>query len=368
MRYRFLYPSLPDRSVFDQHVDEILASGWLSNAGPKVQVLEEALAAELGVDHVVCVSSGSLGLLILLRALGIPRGTEVLLPAFNFPAPAEAALWNGLRLRYAEVRSDLLTLDPEDASQRCSAQTRLLMPVHALGNLADVDAFVALAEERDLLLIFDGASATGSLLLCRRVARAGEGTVVSLHATKVLPAGEGGIIMTDDGALADECRRLINFGFEVDRGVRRYGINAKMSELNAAFALAGLETLETNLQLRRELAEAYLESLVRVPWLVPHVDRAAVMQLFPVTLAPAYPASGRLALRQRWETDGIETRCYYDPPLHRMAAFQPPDPVSLPITEDLCARVICLPFHTRLTPESVADIVSRIEAAGAPVC
>lgn len=362
--YRFLEPSFPDLTVFARFMQEVLESKRLSNAGPKVKELEASFCTLFEINQVICVSSASLGLLVLLRALEVPKNKEVLLPAYNFPAPAEAVLWNGLRLSYAEVHPDDLTLDPLDAARRCSSQIKVIMPVHSLGNLADVDAFRSLAEKRGLLLIFDGASALGTLISSgRKTTGIGLATVVSLHATKILPAGEGGAILTNDRSLADVCRRLVNFGFDSEGSVCRYGLNAKMSELQAAFALAGLKNLRGNMKLRLELAEAYRKGLSRIPWLSPCAAKESIMHLFPVMLSPSYPAHTREALRQQWEALGIETRSYYNLPLHLMPAFRPSRPISLPITEDVCSRVICLPFHTQLSFESIEDIINKIEAA-----
>jgi dTDP-4-amino-4,6-dideoxygalactose transaminase len=366
MKYRFLIPSLPDSEIFDQHVKHIIARGWLSNWGMEVRALEEALCDLLNTEHAICVSSCSMGLLILLRALDLPENAEVLLPAYNFPAPAEAVLWNRCQLSYADIESHDLTMDPVDTLQRFTPKTQVIIPVHSLGNLANVSAFGQIAAEGDIHLIFDGASALGSLLMTKDAAGIGQATVISLHATKVLPAGEGGVILTNNPDLARTCRQLINYGFTENRTVNRYGFNGKMSELNAAFALAGLRGLDSHLRYRRELAAVYNDWLEKIPWLQSHANPNAVMQLFPVTLTPDLPVRLRGILRKVWEQHGIETRCYYHPPLHQMTAFKPSSSVSLPTTQEISARVICLPFHTNLTPDDIEDIMTQIQAIGVP--
>ncbi|UCH95433.1 MAG: aminotransferase class I/II-fold pyridoxal phosphate-dependent enzyme [Candidatus Aminicenantes bacterium] len=361
-RYRFLEPSCPDLSIFTGYIKGIVSGGRLSNNGPMVKKLEASFKNLFEVEQAICVSSATLGLLILLRVLDITPGSEVILPSFNFPAPAEAALWNRLELSYGEIRGDDLTMDVSQLNKCLNHRSRVIMPVHSMGNLADVDAWHFFAKKHDLCLLFDGASAIGSLILPGKgKAGIGIGTVISLHATKILPAGEGGVILTNDRSLSKLCRQLINFGFDTKGSVNFYGLNAKLSELHAAFVLAGLKNLHDNLNLRVELMEVYLENLGRIPWLIPCVSSPSVPHLFPVLLNHRYPASLRESLLNQLHLQGIETRCYYNPPLHRMPAFKPALPISLPITEEVCSRIICLPFHTGLSPGSVIDMINRME-------
>ena len=247
-------PAVRDPGSVRGHVDDILASGVLTD-GPLVRQLEERAADYLGVRHCVAVGSCTAGLMLVLRAADLMG--DVLVPSFTFAATAHAVAWNGLRPVFVDIRSDTLTMSPEACERAIDDGTSAILAAHIFGTPCDVEAFGRIAKERGLRLFFDAAHAFGSRHGEQMVGGFGDAEVFSLSPTKVLVAGEGGLIATNDDLLAERCRIGRNYGNPGDYDCLFVGLNARMSEFHAAVALASFDDLEDRLTERQELAAAY---------------------------------------------------------------------------------------------------------------
>ena len=261
-------------------VEAIVRSGLLTN-GPFVRRLEVRAAAYLGVRHCVAVACCTAGLMLVLRVAELTG--EVIVPSFTFAATAHAVDWNGLRPVFADVDPDTLTLAPASVERGIGLRTSAILATHVYGTPCDVEGLAALAEEHGLRLFFDAAHAFGSRHRGRMVGGFGDAEVFSLSPTKVLVAAEGGIIATDDDLLAERCRIGRDYGNPGDYDCRFIGLNARMSELHAAVALASFEDLEERLRERTRLADAYRSALGSVPGvsfpIVPDGDRSTYKDL-----------------------------------------------------------------------------------------
>src|ERR1044071_2099150 len=193
---RVARPALPDFEALAPEMRDVLASGLLSK-GRYLRAFEEALAEHLGVRHAVAVSSGTTGLMLTYQALGL-KG-EVVVPSFTFMATVSALVWAGVRPVFADSNQETSNLDPEAAEAVITDQTSAIVAVHNHGNPADVEGLRALAERHGLRLVFDAAHALGSLYEGAPVGPQGDANVFSLSFTKLLVAGEGGVVATDDG-------------------------------------------------------------------------------------------------------------------------------------------------------------------------
>jgi len=234
-------PAIADPASVAEAVGVILASGVLTN-GPYVRRLERRAAEYLGVRHCVAVASCTAGLMLSLRASGLSG--DVVLPSFTFSASAHAVAWNGLRPVFADIRPDDLLLDPGAVARSAGVRTSAILATHTYGTPCDVETLGRLARDNGIRLFFDAAHAFGSRRGQAMVGGFGDAEVFSLSPTKVLIAGEGGIIATNDDSLAERCRVGRDYGNPGDYDTRFIGLNARMSELHAATALASFEDLE----------------------------------------------------------------------------------------------------------------------------
>jgi len=204
----FTQPSMPDRRKLDKYLDGIYQSKWLTNNGPLVRELTVRLEEYLGVENLLLVSSGTMGLQIAYRALGIsgPSNdgqTEVITTPFTFVATESSLRWEGLRPKFADIRPDTFNLCPEKSAELITANTRAVLPVHVYGNPCDIDAFDEISTNSDSKLVYDAAHAFGVRVNGRSVLSSGDASVLSFHATKVFHTVEGGgVVFKDPDALS----------------------------------------------------------------------------------------------------------------------------------------------------------------------
>jgi dTDP-4-amino-4,6-dideoxygalactose transaminase len=338
--------------------------------GPTVGELEERVADYLGVGHAVAVSSCTAGLMLVLRTCDLTG--DVVLPSFTFQATAHAVSWNGLRPTFADIDPDTLTLSARAAIRATGMRTSAILATHTYGTPADVDGLAEAARQSGIRLVFDAAHAFGARHGDRPVGGFGDAEVFSLTPTKPLVAGEGGIVATDDDDLAAAVRLARDYGKEPDYDVRIIGLNARMSELHAAVALASLEGIEERVARRNELAAAYRQTLGGIHGLgFPSVrpgDRSTFKDLTILVDADAFGLDA-VSLGRALAAEGVETRRYYAPPVHRTKAYRSgANGGHLPVTDDAAARVLTLPLWEAMTDADVglvAEAIGRIQRSPA---
>lgn len=360
-------PSVPDPTVLGPYLDKILSSGVLTN-GPFVRELERAAATYLGVGHCIAVASCTAGLMLVIRGSGLSG--DVVVPSFTFMATAHAVAWNGLRPVFADIDPGSLTLSPEAAERLIGVRTSAILATHVYGTPCDIGGLTELAQHHGIRLFFDAAHAFGSKHLGTPVGRFGDAEIFSLSPTKVLVAGEGGLIATDDDRLAERCRIGRDYGNPGDYDCDFVGLNARMSEIHAATALASLENLDGYVAHRNVLAQMYREQLVGVPGLrFPEVregDRSTYKDLTVLVNDEEFGMDAN-GLSAALAAVGIETRRYYSPPVHRMRAYRNSNVAKggLPNTEIAARSALTLPMWSEMgerTVERVAGAVKRIRS------
>jgi dTDP-4-amino-4,6-dideoxygalactose transaminase len=362
-------PTFPHPDSVARATSTILASGVLTN-GSFVRELEARAADYLGVRHCVAVASCTSGLMLALRASGLSG--DVVLPSFTFSATAHAVAWNGLRPVFADISAGNLLLDPAAAARATGVRTSAILATHTYGTPCDVEGLQAVARRAGIHLFFDAAHAFGSMRGATMVGGFGDAEVFSLSPTKVLIAGEGGIIATNDDDLAERCRIGRDYGNPGDYDTRFVGLNARMSELHAATALASFEDLEDRLVRRNELADRYHKVLGDLPGisfpLVADGDRSTYKDL-TILIDPERFGMDAAAVARALEAEGIQTRRYYSPPVHRQRAYRSLVPANgpLPVTDAAAAKVLTLPLFTGMTDEQVdgvGAVLARLAALG----
>ena len=351
-------PAIADPAAGAEAAGTILASGVLTN-GPYVRRLEERAAAYLGVRHCVAVASCTAGLMLSLRASNLSG--DVVLPSFTFSASAHAVAWNGLRPVFTDIRPDDLLLDPDAVARSAGVRTSAILATHTYGTPCDVEALGAFARRNGIRLFFDAAHAFGSRRGHTMVGGFGDAEVFSLSPTKVLIAGEGGIIATNDDSLAERCRVGRDYGNPGDYDTRFVGLNARMSELHAATALASFEDLEERIAQRNQLAERYRQVLADVPGIdfpaVAEGDRSTYKD-FTILIDPDSFGMDAPAAAAALAAEGIQTRRYNSPPVHRQRAYRWVGLANggLPETDRAAARVLTLPLWTPMAGDQVDGV------------
>jgi dTDP-4-amino-4,6-dideoxygalactose transaminase len=367
-RLPLVRPSVPEIETLQHDLAKILGSGVLTDGG-YVREFEDRSARYLGVRHCVAVASCTAGLMLLLRAAELSG--DVVVPSFTFAATAHAVHWNGLRPVFADIDGSTLTLSPDAVAETVRVRTSAILATHTYGTPCDVERLESVAAANGLRLFFDAAHAFGSRRSGVAIGGFGDAEVFSLSPTKVLTAGEGGVIATNDDVIAQRCRIGRDYGNPGDYDCRFVGLNARMSEIHAAFALRSLETLEDRIARRNELARMYRSSIGTIAGIgfaevAPH-DRSTYKD-FALLVDPEIFGSEAPWLATALAAEGVETRRYFSPPVHLMRAYRGlPPSLPLPNTELASARILCLPMWSDMTAdqiERVALAIARIWTAG----
>lgn len=363
--YPVSMPHLGGREV--SYVTDAVQSGWISSLGAYVSRFEADFAAFCGVDHAVTVANGTVALHLALHALGIGTGDEVIVPDLSFIATANAVLMVGARPIFADIDPDSLCLDPARLEALITPRTRAIMPVHLYGHPADMAAINAIAQAHDLHVIEDAAEAHGSAIGVGRVGSFGTCATFSFYANKNLTTGEGGMVVTNDHALARELRELRDHAMSPQRRYwhDRMGFNYRMTNLQAALGCAQMEQVEGFLRIRRALFAGYAERLSDIPGLRLNREAAHTTNSYWMICAEVEGADAirrdRVcgALRAR----GVDTRPYFYP-MSDMPHFadDPETRADTPVAHRISAGGFNLPTYLTLQPEDLDTICAALRA------
>jgi dTDP-4-amino-4,6-dideoxygalactose transaminase len=354
----FVRPSVPDLERVVARFSPSYERGMLTN-GALVREFEEQAAPRLGVAHVIAVSSCTAGLMLVLRALELEG--PVVLPSFTFSASAHAVAWNGLEPRFVECDPASFQVDPASVQRRIDGAGAVLA-THVFGAPCAIDELDGIVAAAGVPLVFDAAHAFGSRHADRAIGGFGTAEVFSLSPTKVVVAGEGGVVATGDAALAEQIRIGRDYGNPGDYDTRFVGLNARMSELHAAIALESLSGLDARLVERRRVVDRYRNGLAELPGVAAqHVDPRDISTYKDFTVAIDDDAFGlsRDAVVDALRADGIDTRNYFSPPVHRQHSYRDVEPYDLPVTDAVAGRVVSLPIYASLTDAQI-DAVTRV--------
>jgi perosamine synthetase len=339
-----------------QAVMEALDSGMLAQ-GPRTAKFEERFAQVCGVKHAVATSSGTTALHIALLASGIGPGDEVITTPFTFIASANSILFTGARPVFTDIDAATFNLDPQLIERAITPRTKAILPVHLYGYLCDMDALQAVADRHGLKIIEDACQAVGAAYRDKKAGSFGVGCF-SLYATKNIMSGEGGMITTDDDAVAEKCRLLRNHGMK-----RRYyhdmlGFNFRMTDLCAAIGLAQIDRLEDFTAKRRANA-AYLNTNI-TSVITPQVKPGYQHVWHQYTIRLDGGRNRDAAVKHLSEA-GVGTGVFYPVPAHQQDYVREiVGDVRLPVSEQLAQEVISLPVHPQLNQSDLDTIVAAV--------
>ena len=337
-------------------LDRVVARGWFV-LGPEVESFETEFAQACGARFAVGVGNGTDAIALLLRALGIGPGDDVVVPAMTAAFSALAVMAAGARPVFADVEPGTLTLAPAACEAAITTRTRALLVVHLYGQPADMPALTRIASRHGLALVEDCCQAHAATAGGAPVGTFGAGGAYSFYPTKNLGAlGDGGAVATNDAALAARIRRLRNGG-QADRYRHvEAGINSRLDELQAAVLRVRLPHLARWTARRREIAARYRGLLSSSIELLEHREPGHVHHLFPVR-TPA-----RDALQAALGASGIETLIHYPVSLPEQPAFAACAPASCPVAASAARTLLSLPLHPRLADAEIDRIAAAVAA------
>ena len=369
MEIPFTRPTLPPFKLLIDRVEAFYDTGMITN-GPVVRRLETSVRDALLVDNAVAVSCCTSGLMLALKCLGLSG--KVALPSFTFFATAHAVVWNGLEPVFVDIEPDTWNMSPEALKRALEEDEGIsaVLPVHVFGNPCDVDALEELAGDRGMSLVYDSAHAMGARVGNRCVGCFGDAEVFSLSPTKIVVAGEGGVITTPDDELAEQLRAGRDYGNRGDYDPVFVGLNARMSEFHAALAMESFQMLEENVLRRNAIADKYAEGLSCLPGITPQAIREGNRSTFKdltVLVNEERFGLSRDALSWYLSRKGIDSRKYYDPPVHRTKAYRERWGMKydefLPVTNKLSRQALSLPIWSHMELGLVDSVVESVQGA-----
>ncbi|HEY2827266.1 MAG TPA: DegT/DnrJ/EryC1/StrS family aminotransferase [Pirellulales bacterium] len=351
-------PTLPKFDQLNAELSEIIGSGMVTR-GRHLRAFEEAAAQHLHVKHAVAVSSCTTGLMLAYQGLGL-RG-DIIAPSFTFMATISSAIWAGLRPVLVEVDQRTQNIDPAAIERAITSATSAIVAVHQFGNPADIAALEEIAKRRGLKLVFDAAHGFGASYQGVPVGGQGDAHVYSLSPTKLVVAGEGGIVATNSDELADKIRRGREYGMGNGYDSLFAGINARMSEFHACLGRHSLGMLEPHATRRQEVVAIYRRELGRLPGIGFQevlLDNRCSYKDFSLTVDVAAFGLTRDELARALAAENIDTRKYYDPPVHRQTAYRQfaPTEGQLKVTEWLAETSLSLPLWSHMSDEIALQI------------
>lgn len=360
--------SRPDLSQNDRDiVMRVLSTDQLS-IGPMVTEFEKAIADRASCKYAVAVNSGTSGLHLIVRSLGIGDGDEVITTPFSFIASSNSIMFERAKPVFVDIRPDTLNIDPDRIERAISGKTKAILPVHAFGQPADMEPIREIANRHHLAIIEDSCEAIGAEYHGRPAGSFGDAGVFAFYPNKQITTGEGGIIVTNNEEIAKLSRSMRNQGRgEANTWLahERLGFNYRLDEMSAALGLSQLKQLDGFLEARARVAETYNQKLRRIDGVViPHIAPSVKMSWFVYVIQlPAHV--NRDAVAQYLDEHGVGCRPYFTPihlqPFYsRLFGYKRGD---YPITEEVSSRTLALPFFNRLLEAEIDYVVETLNNA-----
>lgn len=355
-RISIVCPALPDAASLIPGLKKTFRSGQITNA-LNVKEFERLTASYLNVRHCVAVSSCTAGLILAQKCLGL-KG-KVIVPSFTFHATAHSLIWNNLTPIFADCREDTFNIDEEKIESLITEDTSAILAVYLYGNPPAMEKLQRIADRHNLKLIFDSAHAFGSRYKGLKAGRFGDAEVFSLSPTKLLIAGEGGLVATNDKTLADKLKIARNYGDSGDYNCEFIGLNARMTEFNAILGKEGLKTLDRKIRRRNEIARVYTDFFKDYEGLsFQEVGKGnlSTFKDYSIVVNPEKLGIDRDVIAFALEKENIVTKKYFYPPVHMQKAYKLYKRDALEITCRLSSRVLSLPIYYSLNDSQIERI------------
>lgn len=346
---------LPNIDKYKRYIDEIYASGQVTNNGPMLKRLEKRLAEYLGVKNLILVANGTVALEIAYRTLEL-KGFAITTP-FSFVATTSSLVTNGLLPIFVDIDSKTLNINPKKIEEKITPNTSAIVATHVFGNPCDVEAIEEIAKKYKLKVVYDGAHTFGVNYKNKNVANYGDITTLSFHATKLFHTIEGGALIINDDELVQKARYLINFGIKNQEEIPHLGTNAKMNEFEAAMGLCILDDIENIRNSRKEVYETYKKELEGiVEFQEQNENSTQNYSYFPVVFENEEQL---LKVQKALSKKNIFPRRYFYPSLDTLTYIEPKQECE--ISRDISRRILCLPIYAELEKDVQDTIVGTIK-------
>ncbi|MEA3493468.1 MAG: DegT/DnrJ/EryC1/StrS family aminotransferase [Candidatus Margulisiibacteriota bacterium] len=355
-------PTMPPISGLKKRYQQVLKSGMITNA-ENVREFEKNVAEYLGVKNAVATNSCTSGLMLLMKIMGL-KG-EVILPSFTFHATAHAVVWNGLKPVFVDCEPVTYNIDPEAIKKAITPDTSAIIGVHIFGNPAKVEELQIIAEENDLRLMFDAAHGFGAKRNGKAIGGFGDAESFSLSPTKLLTAGEGGIVATNNDELAASIRVGRNYGDAGNYDCEFSGFNARMSEFNALLGIESLKHLDKNVKKRNRAVRLYKKLLSNLPGIgFQKIDRndQSSFKDFSILVDQDKFGMSRDKLSDALLKENIVVKKYFYPPVHKQKAFANYQVQNdLKHTISVADNALSLPLFSHISIDDVKKVCSALE-------
>jgi len=345
------------QNELEQNVLDVVRSNWFIQ-GSNVTEFEKEYAGYSGVKHCIGISNGLDALRVIITALDLPPGSEIIVPANSFIASALAISYEGYRPVLADVREETFLIDPDRIEAAITEKTRAIMPVHLTGSCCDMDAVLEIAEHHNLYVIEDNAQAHGCIYKGRMTGSMSIASGTSFYPGKNLGAlGDAGAVTTDNDALAEKIRAFINYGTKTRYHHIYKGYNTRLDEIQAAALRVKLRHLEDWNKQRRRLAARYMAEIKNELIELPQVPFDCVWHLFMLRVK-----NGRRdELREYLEFAGIHTLIHYPIPISRQKAYAGEfDSDLYPVADKLAGSIVSIPLFPYMEDEQQRYVIETI--------
>lgn len=346
-------------------INEVLESGIYS-IGPKIQSFEKAIADHVGVKHAIAVNSGTSGLHLLVRALGIKEGDEVITTPFSFVASTNCILYERARPVFVDIDPLTFNIDLDKIEEKITERTKAILPIDVFGHPVDIKRINRLAKKYNLKVIEDACEALGSAYNGIKCGSMADGAVFAFYANKQITTAEGGVIVTNNDQTAELCRSMRSQGRSITGFWLlhdRLGFNYRMSEFHAALGVAQMERFDEILKKRAKVAEMYYEKLADIEGIItPYIEKDVTTMSWFVYVIRVSDGIDRNFVMDKLIENGISCRPYFTP-IHMqpyivdMFGYKKGD---FPVTEKVAESTIALPFYSNLKIEQIDYIAYTI--------
>lgn len=361
MKVRLSKPFIGEEEI--QAVLEVLQSGTLS-LGPKLAQFKDDFAKYTGTKHAIAVNSGTSGLHLIVKALGIKAGDEVITTPFSFVASANCILFEGATPVFVDIDEVTYNIDPKKIEAAITPRTKAIIPVHVFGQPCDMDAIMAIAKKHNLKVIEDSCEAIGATYKGKKAGTFGDAAVFAFYPNKQITTGEGGMIVTDNDEIAAHAKSSKNQGRDSMAwlGHSRIGYNYRLDEMSCALGIEQLKKIDNILAMRKAVANKYIKLLsshkdITLPRVSKDVEESWFV--FVIQLAPGINRQGVIDYLKEHE---IASNIYF-PPIHLQEFYKKDHGFKegdFPITEAISKRTLALPFFSELSDVEIEYVCKHL--------
>ncbi|MBN2588503.1 MAG: DegT/DnrJ/EryC1/StrS family aminotransferase [Sedimentisphaerales bacterium] len=344
----------------EQAISRVLKSGWFI-LGEEIDCFENEFSDYIGTKYSIGVNSGSDALLLVLKALQIGQGDEVITVSHTFISSVDSIIRNGAKPVFIDIEPDTFCIDTTKIEQKITKRTKAILPVHIYGQPVNMDSVMEIAKKNNIYVIEDACQAHGAKFCGKRVGSIGDIGCFSFYPAKNLGAyGDGGMVTTNNPELAQKIQMLRNYGQPKKYEHNFVGVNSRLDEIQAACLRVKLKYLDKWNQNRRDIASLYNKFFKDIPIITPSEMKFAehVYHLYVIR------SGQRDSLQKKLSEKKIHTQIHYPIPVHKQKAYQELGlDAALPVTEQICKEILSLPMHPFLKEEDIHTIVEAIESS-----